>query len=152
MNCDVGEPTEELENELWCRWSDGKFGEWAELRHSSLSNPSVALPTSQLILQPFFLFSYVTGSSLNVTSRAAHALVACAISLIPRLRNYRYRYRFWHLSLIIWPSWSKKRKHNYQKKASPRNAICSITLMNYVIKEYTNLSYMSRWARVPPAS
>ena len=27
------------------------------------SNPSVALSTSQLIVQPFFRFSYVTGSS-----------------------------------------------------------------------------------------
>ena len=35
------------------------------LRHSSFSNPSVVLPTSQLILQPFFRFSYVTGSSLT---------------------------------------------------------------------------------------
>ena len=35
------------------------------LRHSSFSNPSVALPTSQFILQPFFRFSYVTSSSLN---------------------------------------------------------------------------------------
>ena len=35
------------------------------LRHNSFSNPSVALPMSQLILQPFFLFSYVTSSSLN---------------------------------------------------------------------------------------
>ena len=34
------------------------------LRHSSFSNPSNASPTSQLILQPFFCFSYVTGSSL----------------------------------------------------------------------------------------
>ena len=33
------------------------------LRHSSFSNPSVASPTSQLILQPFFRFSYVTSSS-----------------------------------------------------------------------------------------
>ena len=47
-----------------------------------------------------------------------------------------------------WPFWSKKRKHNYQKKASSRNAILSITFMNYVMKEYTNLSYMSRWAGV----
>ena len=30
-----------------------------------LSNPSVALPTSQLILQPFFHIVYVTGSSLT---------------------------------------------------------------------------------------
>ena len=35
------------------------------LRHSSFSNPSVALPTSQFILQPFFRFSYVTSSSLS---------------------------------------------------------------------------------------
>ena len=40
---------------------------WAEtslnLRHSSLSNPSVALSTSQLILQPFRCFTYVTDNS-----------------------------------------------------------------------------------------
>ena len=30
------------------------------LRHNSFSNPSVALPTSQLILQPFRCFTYVT--------------------------------------------------------------------------------------------
>ena len=56
MSCDVGEVTESLENELWRRWSDGKLGEWA----SSFSNPSVGLPTSQLILQPFRCFTYVT--------------------------------------------------------------------------------------------
>ena len=33
------------------------------LRYSSFSNPFIASPTSQLILQPFFRFSYVTGSS-----------------------------------------------------------------------------------------
>ena len=39
------------------------------LRHSSFSNPSVALPTSQLILQPFRCFTYVTSSfsKLSVT-------------------------------------------------------------------------------------
>ena len=35
------------------------------LRHSSFSNSSVALPMSQLILQLFFRFSHVTGSSLT---------------------------------------------------------------------------------------
>ena len=35
------------------------------LRHNSLSNSSVASPRSQFILQPFFCFSYVTGSSLT---------------------------------------------------------------------------------------
>ena len=93
MNCDVGEVTESLENqnELWRRWSDWKIGEWAELililqafrhfnyvtahsptlpslylRHNSFSNPSVASPTSQLILQPFFRLSCVTGFSLTL--------------------------------------------------------------------------------------
>ena len=35
------------------------------LRHNSFSNSSIALHTPQLILQPFFNFSYVTSSSLN---------------------------------------------------------------------------------------
>ena len=35
------------------------------LCHSSFSNPSVALPTSQFILQPFLRFFYVTSSLLN---------------------------------------------------------------------------------------
>ena len=35
------------------------------LCHSSFSNHSVSSPTSQLILQPFFCFSYITGSSLT---------------------------------------------------------------------------------------
>ena len=86
MSCDVGKAMEGLENELWRRWNDGKVGEWAlpipfrhftyvtthsptlpslYLRHSSFSNPSVASPTSQFILQLLFLFSYVTSSSLT---------------------------------------------------------------------------------------
>ena len=87
MSCDVGEVTENLENQnkLWRRWGDWTLGEWAELilqafshltyvtahsdspcflslhlRHSSFSNPSLTLPTSQLILQPFRCFTYVT--------------------------------------------------------------------------------------------
>ena len=58
---------------LWCRWSNGKVVEWAEphsptltllpLRHSSFTNPSAALRTSQLILQPFRCFTCVTGTS-----------------------------------------------------------------------------------------
>ena len=65
MSCEVSKATEGLENELWRRWSD--------VRHSSFFNPCVALPTSQLILQPLLslplhhrLFTYITW-------RAAHA-------------------------------------------------------------------------------
>ena len=35
------------------------------LRHSSFTNRSVASPSPQFILQPFFGFSYVTSSSFN---------------------------------------------------------------------------------------
>ena len=46
MSCDVGEVTESLENE-----------------QSSFSKLSVTSPTSQLILQPFPCFTYVTAHS-----------------------------------------------------------------------------------------
>ena len=42
------------------------------LRHSSFSNPSVASPTSQLILQPFFFFSYATGFHLRDLASRPH--------------------------------------------------------------------------------
>ena len=100
-SCDVGAAKEGLENELWRRWSDWKFGEWAtsptsqlililqalslHLHHSLFSNPSLALPMSQLNLQPFHCFTYVTAHSPTflspllrhriftyVTWRAAH--------------------------------------------------------------------------------
>ena len=91
MSSDVGKATEGLENVLWRRWSDEKVGEWAELidieiynrahspsfpslhlRHSLFSNPSVALPMSQLILQPFRCFTYVTAHSPTLPSLYLH--------------------------------------------------------------------------------
>ena len=59
MNCDVGEATEGLENELWRRWSDGKFGEWAEL---------IVIVIAELILQAFHRFTYVTTHSPTLPS------------------------------------------------------------------------------------
>ena len=56
MRCDVGKASEALENELRRRWSDVSVG-------ASFSNPFVASPTSQLILQPFSCFTYVIGTS-----------------------------------------------------------------------------------------
>ena len=38
------------------------------LRHNSFSNPSVALPTSQLILQPFHCFTYIAVYSPTLLS------------------------------------------------------------------------------------
>ena len=40
------------------------------LRHSPFSNPSVTSLKSQIILQPFFRFPYVTSSSLNSPGEA----------------------------------------------------------------------------------
>ena len=58
---DVSEEPVTQENELCRRWNDGNVGEWTlHLRHSSFSNPSFALPTSQLIFQPFRCFTYIT--------------------------------------------------------------------------------------------
>ena len=80
MSCDVGKASEGLENELWRRWSDVRVGEWGftyvrahspthpplYLHHSSLYNPSVASPTSQVILQPFRRFIYATAHSTTL--------------------------------------------------------------------------------------
>ena len=49
MSCDVAKAKEELENDLWRRWRDGKIWEWAEL-----------------ILQAFRQFTYVTAHSLTL--------------------------------------------------------------------------------------
>ena len=54
INCDVGEATEGLENELWRRWNDGKVGEWDEL---------IVIVIAELILQSFRHFTYATTHS-----------------------------------------------------------------------------------------
>ena len=99
MSCDVGEATENLENEQssHTHTQQNSFSNLSvKLPTSqlilqpfsrSLSNPSVALPTSKLILQPFRCFTYVTAHSPTllllllhhriftyITWRAAHAL------------------------------------------------------------------------------
>ena len=106
MSCDVGEVTDSLENELcyislylWAllilqafshftcitAHSDSPSFQSLHLRHSSFYNPSLALSTSQLIVQPFRCFTYITAYSPTlllpllrhriftyVTCRAAH--------------------------------------------------------------------------------
>ena len=86
LSCDVGEVTEWLENEL-CYDYNYELRSFSNLfrhftyvtthsptlpslylRHSSFSNPSVASPTSQLILQPFPRFTYVTTHSPTLLS------------------------------------------------------------------------------------
>ena len=84
MNCDVGEATERLENEL-CSFSNPYIASPTSQLTASFSNPYIASPMSQLILQPFHCFTYVTAHSTTllllhlhhrnftyVTWRAAH--------------------------------------------------------------------------------
>ena len=77
MSYDVGKAAEGLENELWRRLrlilqplhrftyvtAHSPILPPLYPRQSSFSNPSAALPTSQLILQPFRCFTYVIGTS-----------------------------------------------------------------------------------------
>ena len=57
--CDVGEAKEGLENELWCRRSNGKVGEWVLL---------CVCVWALLILQTFLHFTYVTTHSPTLQS------------------------------------------------------------------------------------
>ena len=107
MSCDVGEVTEKLENELCCisicmsSAHSPTFPSLA-LRHNSFSNPSVTLRTSQLVLQPFrcftyitfilepfFRFSYVRSSSLRLIHPASRP---CHISPLIILDIYVIKY------------------------------------------------------------
>ena len=56
------------------------------LRHSSFSKPSVASPTSQFILQPFFRFSYVTSRAHSPTFPSLHL----SQLILQHLRRFTY--------------------------------------------------------------
>ena len=93
MSCYLGESTESLENEQsYIQWSRAHSPNFLSLhlRHSSF-NTSVALPTSQLILQPFRCFTYVTVHSPTL------------LSLLLRHRLFSYvTWRASHATDIIW--------------------------------------------------
>ena len=80
MSCDVGEVTERLENvqssyiHTYSRAHSSTFLS-LHLTHNSFSNPSVALPMSQLILQPFCCFTYVTVHSPTLLSLLLHHML-----------------------------------------------------------------------------
>ena len=59
ISCDVGEVTQRLENELCYEYNYELY---------SFSNISVISPTSQLILQPYRCFTYVTAHSPTLSS------------------------------------------------------------------------------------
>ena len=83
MNCDVGKATEALLilqpfRHFTYVTTHSPTLPSLYLRHRSFSNPSVASPTSQFILQPFFRFSYVTRElilQLSVTSPTSQLIL-----------------------------------------------------------------------------
>ena len=52
-------------------WDSPTFPSF-HIRHNSFPNPSVALPTSQLILQPFHCFTYITAHSSTLPLNYLH--------------------------------------------------------------------------------
>ena len=105
------------------------------LRHSSFSNPSVASPTSQLILQPFrcftyvtvhsptlLCFSYVTSSSLNSPGeppmrrgqlKGPKNIYNMGSKLDSFLRRRRFLFCFVHVVLLISLEIMRKNLHQY---------------------------------------
>ena len=61
-------------------WTHSRTFPSLHLRHRSFSNPSVALPTSQLILQPYRWFTFVTVHSPRAHSRTFPSLHLCHYS------------------------------------------------------------------------
>ena len=80
------------------------------LRQSSFSNPSVASPTSQFILQPFFRFSYVKSSSLNSPGELpmVDPVCTCGISTLCKFQSRKLIFHTflwdWLRTLLLWTS------------------------------------------------
>ena len=90
MSCDVSEVAERLENELCC---DYNFELCSDYNYElcSFSNLSVTSLTSQLILQLFRRFTYVTANSpafLLIYTCPAHSPTLLSLLLRNRLFTY----------------------------------------------------------------
>ena len=89
MSCDVGEVTERSENQLF------PTSQALHLRpqQSSFSNLSVTSPTSELILQPFRCFTYVTAhypTLLSLSLRHRLLLMSSAELILQFFRHFTY--------------------------------------------------------------
>ena len=93
MSCDVGKAAEELENELWRRWSGSGVGEATEGLRSLILQPShrftyvtahsPTLPRLYLrhssFYSPFVCFTYVIGTSPTLPGEPPMPLWWCLI-------------------------------------------------------------------------
>ena len=87
------------------------------LRHISFSNPSVALPTSQLILQPFRCFTHVPGHSPTL------------LSLLLRHRLFTY-VTWWAAHTVVL---------NPRKAVDPIHIIWALLILQ-VFRHFTNVT------------
>ena len=96
MSCDVGKAAPPQSPTLTS----------LHLHHSAFSNPSAALPTSQLILQPFRCFSYVIGTSptsqliLQPFCRFTYFTAHSTTLLLLHLRHRHFTYATAHSTTI----------------------------------------------------
>ena len=105
------------------------------LRHSSFSNPSVALPTSQLILQPFRCFTCVT----------AHSPVLLSLLLRHRL----FTYVTWRAAHVGWRKRSARVLVDYTKNVEKVKGIAGIIHISEKIqideRSLQRKNYKMRW-------
>ena len=153
MSCDVGEVEEGLENELWCRWSDVRVGEWGGLHTSQLIlHPFRCFtyvigtsPTSQLILQPFRRFIYVTCHSTTIPLlhlRHRHFTYVTAHS--PTVPPLHLRHRSFYNPSVAWPT--SQALHVLHLASRPciggwKNSVWWTSLLQQVTKFRSNYSF-----------
>ena len=128
------------------------------LRHNSFSNPFVALPTSQLILQPFsvasptsyfilqpfFHFSYVTSSSLNSPGEPP---------MIEKEKSFAWMKRIIYIvSGWVWLTLRCEMRLSFTKSSSSNNMknLCfGINGFIFVSSTFLYLSYSTKTPRNP---
>ena len=104
------------------------------LRHNSFSNPSVALPTSLLIFQPFCCFTYITVHSPTLLSLLLrHKLFTYRSAPDEASMLFAWLHRKQSLVVTLWPSckWTQK-KNNVQ--ASSRNGRVQHAMWWYFVR------------------
>ena len=139
----------------WLFFQDGTFPS-LHLRHSSFSNPSAALHTSQLILQSFRCFTYVATRSLTllslllchriftyVTWRAAHGvllylnLTYIILGVLLRLKPEKGTFPLlsrWGETILLTPGWD-------ETNISPRSGLFQSEHWNWLYFEFRTVNH-----------
>ena len=142
--CDIGEATEGLETELWRRWSDGRgLGggsahsptlpslHLCDSSFSSLAKPSVVSPTSQVIIQPFRRFTYVTAHSPHYPNLPSLHLRHSSLSnpSVASHTSQRVLQPFCRITYVTCASTYVTWRANHEPDPPPQNQILDTSLM-----------------------